>query len=438
MALQNNLPAGWKRKTVGNLYKVIGGGTPSTTIDEYWNGDIPWISSADIHGLHDIRPRRKITQKAIENSATNCVPENSIIVVTRVGLGKVAITDKSICFSQDSHALFDSNGEIYPLYALYYLSHKARSFISQGRGTTISGITKKQLCDLEFIFPSLNEQINIVSKIEELFTQLDAGVMALKRAQTNLKRYRQSVLQAAVTGELTRNMNGISNDLEYSPIDIKYPYVIPNTWKWKLSAELFDYVTSGSRGWAKYYSDSGPLFIRMGNLDHDTIYLDLKDTQKVNPPSGSEGIRTRLKPNDILVSITADVGMIGLVPNSLEEAYINQHIALARPKSDINPSFLAWFFASNAARSPLMKLQRGATKVGLGLEDITSVWVPIPSDKEQTEIVNFIESQFSNIQSLQLFILKNLNRSEHLRQSILQQAFTGRLTGDPDPESIHP
>ena len=104
---RNNLPNGWIASSVGQLYKIVGGGTPSTRVEKYWDGDISWISSADIHGLYDIRPRRKITPEAVKNSATNLVPAGSIIVVTRVGLGKIARTSTPLCFSQDSQALIE-------------------------------------------------------------------------------------------------------------------------------------------------------------------------------------------------------------------------------------------------------------------------------------------------------------------------------------------
>src|SRR5690348_15082993 len=104
-------------------------------------------------------------------------------------------------------------------------------------------------------------------------------------------------------------------------------------WPVVKSGSLLSFVTSGSRGWARYYSVSGPAFLRVGNLDHDSISLDLRDVQRVEPPSGTEGARTRVQPSDILISITADVGMIGIVPQNFEEAYINQHVALARPVS---------------------------------------------------------------------------------------------------------
>lgn len=106
---------------------------------------------------------------------------------------------------------------------------------------------------------------------------------------------------------------------------------VPRTWVLARADDLFSFVTSGSRGWAKYYSSEDALFIRIGNLDHETTALDLRQRQFVAPPESAEGTRTRVRPGDLLVSITGDTGMVGLVPEGLGDAYINQHIALARP-----------------------------------------------------------------------------------------------------------
>lgn len=125
------------------------------------------------------------------------------------------------------------------------------------------------------------------------------------------------------------------------------------------------------------------------------------------------------------MSITADVGMVGMVPEGFEEAYINQHIALARPLAAINCSFLAWYFASKAGQDQFKDLQRGATKVGLGLDDIKSVNVPIPPVNEQRAILEEIDRRLSVTEELEATIETNLKRAERLRQTILQRAFAG-------------
>ena len=199
---KDNLPNGWIASSVGQLYKIVGGGTPSTRVEKYWNGDISWISSADIHGLYDIRPRRKITLEAIKNSATNLVPAGSIIVVTRVGLGKIARTSTPLCFSQDSQALIGSVSSVNPDYMLYYLSQAVQSFKHAGRGTTISGVTKKQLSDLLLSVAPPNEQKRIVSKIESIFTLIDAVERYIESTLRLLDLLKNSTLKQAFEGKL--------------------------------------------------------------------------------------------------------------------------------------------------------------------------------------------------------------------------------------------
>ena len=197
-----DIPAGWTKTAVGAISDVIGGGTPSTKEDAFWDGTIPWITSADIYGINDVRPRKSITTEAVYASATNLVPAGSIVVVTRVGLGKVAIVAEPLGFSQDSQALVFNNDEIYDLYLTYYLSEAVQAFKYQGRGTTINGVTKYQLRDLPVLLPPLPEQRRIVAEIEKQFNRLDALVAALRRAQANLRRYRASVLKTACQGDL--------------------------------------------------------------------------------------------------------------------------------------------------------------------------------------------------------------------------------------------
>jgi type I restriction enzyme S subunit len=196
------LPDIWVWTTVGQLYDIVGGGTPSTGVAEYWNGDIAWITSADIHGLKDVRPRKYVTKNGIDNSATNLVPEGSLIVVTRVGLGKVALTKTPMCFSQDSQALVGNSSLLYPEYSLYYLSKAVQIFKYKHRGTTIAGVTKKQLGELPFPLSPLSEQRKIVEEFERRFSVADEVEKVVEQRLRQAERLRQSVLKSAFEGRL--------------------------------------------------------------------------------------------------------------------------------------------------------------------------------------------------------------------------------------------
>jgi type I restriction enzyme S subunit len=203
---------------------------------------------------------------------------------------------------------------------------------------------------------------------------------------------------------------------------------VPESWKRVSSDALFSFVTSGSRGWAKYYSESGSTFIRIGNLDHDTITLDLSQIKRVNPPRGAERQRTRVQPGDILVSITADVGMTALVPDGIGEAYVNQHVAIARPVAGVYQPWLAWYLASaKGGQAQFQNLQRGATKIGLGLDDIRSVTVPLPPVEEQKEIAKRIEIFFKMAAVIEKRVAAATAQAEKLTQAILAKAFRGKL-----------
>lgn len=252
---------------------------------------------------------------------------------------------------------------------------------------------------IKVLIPPLDEQFRIVARIEEFFSELDKAVDTLKTTKEQLEVYRQAVLKDAFS-------------------DFEKKDSIRN---------LTMVVTSGSRGWAKYYSSSGALFVRIGNLTHSGIDIDFRDIQHITPPDNAEGVRTRLQPNDVLVSITADLGSIGFVSEKVEEAYINQHIALVRFQNPVQGRFMAWYLRSEYGQKDLLKNKRGGGKLGLGLDDIRDTPVPIVDDITATEIVDKVEEQLSVCDSIEKTVDTALAQVDAMRQSILKQAFEGKL-----------
>lgn len=343
----------------------------------------------------------------------------------------------------------------------FFNSPRYRSKISGlSSGVNINNLRKDDIESMPIPLPPLSEQRRIVAKIEDLFTKLDTGVDDLKKIKAQLKRYRQSILKSAFEGALTSDWRQArTDDIESAAALLerikqerrksakgKYkemPFLdtsdlpaLPDGWAWTSGDIVFSFVTSGSRGWAKYYSESGAAFLRMGNLDHESTSLDLDSVQRVSPPPSAEGFRTRVIAGDILISITADVGMIALIPAGFEEAYINQHVALARPVSAIIKPYVAWFLSSReGGQNQLLKLQRGATKVGLGLDDIRAINIPIAPIIEQRQIVEEIERSFSIADQIEKTVDHSLKQAERLRQSIFKRAFEGKLVPqDPSDE----
>lgn len=150
----------WEQRKVSELAeKTYGGGTPATSNEAFWSGDIPWIQSSDIVDgkLFDIVPRKHITQEGLSKSAAQLVPENSIAIITRVGVGKLAFVPFSYTTSQDFLSLSKLNVE--PKFAVYALYKKLQSELNVVQGTSIKGITKEELFAKEIMVPSQSGQI---------------------------------------------------------------------------------------------------------------------------------------------------------------------------------------------------------------------------------------------------------------------------------------
>ena len=161
---------------------ILSGGTPSTAREDYWVGDIPWITSADIVDIKTAVPRKFITEKAIEESATNLIEKGNIIVVTRVGLGKIFTNDFDVCISQDSQGLIVKEG-IDANYLVWVLRDKVQEFKSMSQGSTIQGVTKRQLSELQIPLPPLEVQHEIVAEIEGYQRVIDGARQLIEQTE---------------------------------------------------------------------------------------------------------------------------------------------------------------------------------------------------------------------------------------------------------------
>ena len=293
-----------------------------------------------------------------------------------------------------AHILRSKTNNEFLCYYLNYFNYK--NYVS---GTTRLKLTQAQMRKIPIPNIPSDEQSRIVARIEELFSELDKAVDTLKTTKEQLAVYRQAVLKSAFS-------------------DFNKKIIIRNT---------ADIVTSGSRGWAKYYSETGALFIRIGNLTHAGIDIDLDDVQHITPPNNAEGTRTKLRTKDVLISITADLGSIGFVTENIQEAYINQHIALVRFSNPVQGKFMAWYLRSEYGQKDLLKNKRGGGKLGLGLDDIRDTPVPIVSDLVAQKTVDEIEERLSVCDSIEKTVDATLAQADAMRQSILKQAFEEKI-----------
>ena len=213
--------------------------------------------------------------------------------------------------------------------------------------------------------------------------------------------------------------------------------VIPQDWDECAIGKLNPFITSGSRGWAEFYSNQGSPFVRITNMSRDSIYLDQSDMKLVKlPPEANEGTRTCLQDEDVLISITADIGIIGYIDSSLPKpAYINQHIALVRfLPTQTNSQFVSYFLAAENSQ----KLFRGTTdtgaKAGMSLGTVRKIRIAHPPLREQRAIAVAL----SDVDALIGALDKIITKKRDLKQSAMQQLLTGkkRLAGFHDKWSV--
>ncbi|HHG88887.1 MAG TPA: hypothetical protein ENJ90_00220 [Devosia sp.] len=403
------VPQSWEWVRSKDVAKIVGGGTPKTNDPgNFSDSGIKWITPADLTGYSSAYisgGRRDLSEKGYSSCGASLLPKRTVLFTSRAPVGYCAIAANEISTNQGFKSLV-LEGDISPEYIRHYLLASKEYAESLASGTTFLELSGKRMGDLQLPLPPLPEQRRIVRKLDRLTAHSTKARTHLTALKTLVERYK-----AAVLGSIFGGMRAEEQSLR----------------------ALSLMVTSGSRGWAKYYSDTGPLFIRVGDTKRGSLELDLSSVQHVSPPSNAEGQRTRLQESDIVVTITADLGRVGIVPNDLGEAYINQHVALIRLKEPDYSRYIGWFLISSLGQKQLFENDRGATKSGLGLDDIRAVSIPLPPLEEQREIVRRIDAAFARIDLLAAEAERALTLVGHLDQRILERAFSGGLVSQ-NPE----
>ena len=463
--IENNLAEGWVEITLDQILQALESGSrPKGGVRGIKEG-IPSIGGEHINenGGFRFETIKFVPHNFFKQMNHGQIQTGDILIVKDgATTGKVALVRDDFPYNPavvNEHVFICRPAEgVHPPFLFYSLFSKEGQdrILENFRGSAQGGINQSFAPGTTVPLAPLAEQKRIVAKVEELLARVNATKERLAKVLLVLKRFRQAVLAAACSGRLTADWR--DNATRVTPVDqtiheilqqreeewikantskkYKRPQdvridglqALPEGWKYISSDTVISFVTSGSRGWAKYYAESGPIFIRVGNLDHDTISPNFTAVQHVNPPAGQERDRTRTQLGDILISITADVGMIALLQDEIGEAYVNQHVSIARPVKNTFRPYLAWYLASReGGQAQFQDLQRGATKVGLGLDDIKLVAIPFPPIEEQHEIVRRVETLFKLADAIEKKVAAANLRVEKLTQAILSKAFRGEL-----------
>jgi len=285
---------------------------------------------------------------------------------------------------------------LYPRYLYHYLKTKKFQFQKDKKctGATQKAINNSNISDLTIPIISLTEQIRISEKLDLAISLRQKRTKSIKLLDDYL---RSTFLE--MFGD---------------------PVVNPKGWDKDLLKSKIAFLTSGSRGWAKYYSNQGTLFLRIQNIGRNKLILG--DLSFVDAPDTQEANRTKALPRDLILTITADLGRTAIIPNNFEEAYINQHLALVRLK-EINPYFISGYLSTDAGKSLINKSNKGGVKAGLNFNDIKSLPILMPP----LELQDKYEHIYHQVDKLKAKYKESEKELDNLFGSLSQKAFKGEL-----------
>ena len=274
-------------------------------------------------------------------------------------------------------------------------------------------------------FPPLAEQAAIVRFLDHADRRIRRYIRAKQKLIALLEEQKQAVIHQAVTGQIdvrTGRPYGV-----YKPAGVLGLPEVPKDWELCRLRNVVSVVTTGSRGWSSYASDTGPLFVRVANLSRGSLKLRFDDEVRLDLPSTSEAGRTRIKPGDLLVSVTAYIGSVGIAPEEFEEAYVSQHVARCQPLPEVCSRWLGYVLLSSVGQTHGQVSLYGGTKDGLSLDDVKNYPILLPPRNEQEAAVQWIEGELSVLVKIGDSTKRELEMVREYRTRLIADVVTGEF-----------
>lgn len=413
------IPRHWEWKRLCELGEVVGGGTPSTKVPEYWSGNVAWISPADLSGYEAktiASGRKSITETGLRSSGARLMPPGSVLFSSRAPIGYVAVAGALVSTNQGFKSLVPSE-RVLPDYLYWFLKGNKRLADERASGTTFREISGKQFGQIPVPVPPVHEQERIVARIEELMSDVEAGVADTRVAERLIGRCRQAARNHLTLGGVSRGL-----DAEGKP-------VLPDGWEWSCVGEIAELVQYGTGDKAATSPTPFPV-LRMGNVRDGRI---LPDDLKYMPPSWGDAEKYRLQPGDILFNRTNSpelVGKAAVYAGVPEDAVFASYLIRVR----LNPSRAIPEFVIHCVNSAfgrgyvasVVSQQVGQANVnGTKLKHFP---IPLPPLDEQERLAGQADDLLLALDAIQEDVVRSLRQAESLRQSILKSAFSGQLT----------
>jgi type I restriction enzyme S subunit len=383
----------WREFKIKDIADVVGGGTPSTAINEYWNGDIPWLTPKDLTGY--IRNfishgERFITKKGLENSSARLLPKGTVLLTSRAPIGYVAIAENEICTNQGFKSLVPNPDKAHNLFLLYWIKSNVEYLQSIGTGTTFQEISGSVLKDVDIILPPLPEQ----KAIAEVLSSLDDKIDLLTRQNKTLEDLAQAYFRKWF-------IEDASKEWEVVPISEKFDVLLGGT----PSRKIESYWTNGTIGW-----------INSGKINEFRI---IEASEYITEEALNNSSAKLLPAGTTVLAITgATLGKISMVLRSFAA---NQSVIGLVPKAELSNNFIFLWLKENI--NALISMQTGGAQQHINSNDVKSFDVIVPDTVALSLFRRKIDPLMLKI-SQNCFQINTLNK---LRDTLLPKLISGEI-----------
>lgn len=401
---KTSLPIGWELKTIADVTKIVAGGTPKTGIKEYWDGDIAWITPADLGKLKKrevFLTRRTITDFGLQKSSAKLFPENSVILSSRAPIGHLAINTVPMATNQGCRGIVPKE-DLDTVFLYYFLKGNIALLNDLGTGATFKELSTKALGSVSFPLPPLPQQKKIVAILDKAFAAIDT---AKANAEQNLQNAK----------ELFEN---ISLQKFTDGINIK---------KWKLEKiEKYSQVVVGYVGpISKEYTndENDVLLLSTKNISDEGI--SLKKLTRINHTFHNKQKKSQLLPGDILVARHGKSGQAAVIPDSMKAAHALNVIIIKRSETILS-EYIA-FLLNSGVLSKIQDSKGGSVQEIINTSVIKNLIIPVPNLQHQGKIIEELNNVSKQAEKLEAIYTQKIADLEEMKKSVLQKAFSGQL-----------
>ena len=392
----------WEQRKLGDISEIIGGGTPSTNIDEYWNGNINWYSPAEIGDQIVVNSsQRKITKLGLEKSSAKMLPKGTVLFTSRAGIGNTAILGNSACTNQGFQSIVPDKKQL-DSYFIFSRSKELKDYGERvGAGSTFVEVSGKQMSEMELLIPNLDEQKTIGC----FFKRIDNLITLHQRKYDKLVNVKKALLEKMFP----------KNDSNVPEIRFKG---FTEAWEQRKVTDVGKIFIGLVTTMTKNYTDVGTLLIRNSDIKDNHFEFDS------NPIHLDEGFAKsndsrRMHIGDVVTVHTGDVGTSAVITEK-EDGSIGFATIVTRPNKEIiDSNYLSTYLNTEQHKNWAINQSTGDGRTNYNLKEFTQLIVPLPSLKEQQCISKYIK-QIDNLITLHQ---RKLEKLKNIKKSLLEKMF---------------